>query len=121
MNVLWWMVHDGNNYAISGGIVRLRPSINRFYLFAFLKHPLFREELYSMVPRGATIAHAKTLWLNCRIPFPDKPQSTQVEEYVSALMQAIFDKEQTLHERDDSILRLVNKELTTGQGSGVLT
>ena len=55
------------NYAISGGIVRLNPKINRFYLFAFLKHPVFREELYSMVPRGATIAHAKTLWLDCKI------------------------------------------------------
>src|ERR1044071_5588456 len=48
------------NYAISGGVVRLRPRVDRFYLFAFLKHQLFREELYSMVPRGATIAHANT-------------------------------------------------------------
>src|SRR5262245_48426876 len=48
------------NYAISGGVVRMRSAIDRFYLFSFLKHKLFRDQLYSMVPRGATIAHANT-------------------------------------------------------------
>ena len=58
---------DGwKNHAISGGIVRLNPKVDRFYLFSFLKHPIFRQELYSLVPRGATIAHANTLWLGCK-------------------------------------------------------
>jgi type I restriction enzyme S subunit len=103
------------NYAISGGLVRLRPSIDRFYLFAFLKHSLFREELYAMVPRGATIAHANTLWLDCKIPFPDQPDAECVVRYVSALMEAIVDKERSIRERNDAILQSIAMELDTGQ------
>ena len=36
---------DGNrwqNHMFSGGIVRLHPTTNRYYFFAFLKHPLFK-------------------------------------------------------------------------------
>jgi len=103
------------NYSISGGLVRLRSRIDRFYLFAFLKHPLFRQQLYSMVPRGATIAHANTRWLDCKIPFPDQPDAPRVERYVSVLMEAIVDKERALRDRDEAILKAVDDELTEGQ------
>jgi len=103
------------NHAISGGIVRLRPSIDRFYLFAFLKHPLFREELYAKVPRGATIAHANTLWLDCMVPFPDQPDAIRVERYVAALMEAIVDKERAIRDRNDAILEAIASELRLGQ------
>ena len=103
------------NHAISGGIVRLRPAINRFYLFAFLKHPVFRKELYSLVPRGATIAHANTLWLNCKIPFPDQSDSEHVEQYISTLMEAIVEKERAIRDRNETILREISSELLGGQ------
>lgn len=102
------------NYAISGGVVRLRPCIDRFYLFAFLKHPLFREELYSMVPRGATIAHANSLWLDCKIPFPDQPDAERVTRYVSALMETIVNKERAIRSRNEAILEAVATELANG-------
>lgn len=73
------------NHMLSGGIVRLRPLINRYYLFAFLKHELFKTELLSMVPRGATIAHANELWLDCRIPFPAQRDEHNVITYVAGL------------------------------------
>ncbi len=103
------------NHAISGGIVRLRPKIDRFYLFAFLKHLVFREELYSMVPRGATIAHAKTLWLDCKIPLPDQADVERIEKYVSALMEAIVDKECALRGRNEEIRDKIEAELLVGR------
>jgi len=109
---------DGNrwrNHMFSGGIVRLNPSIDRFYFFAFLKHPLFKTQLLAMSPRGATIRHAKTLWLNCLIPFPNQRDADRVICYVSALMQAIVEKEKTIRDKSSSINSLIDSELRSHQ------
>jgi len=105
---------DGDSYKnhmFSGGIVRLHPATDRYYLIAFLKHPIFKLQLEAMVARAATIAHAKTLWLDCVIPFPSQENSGGVVQYVSVLAQAIIDKEITIRQRDGEISRLINEEL----------
>jgi type I restriction enzyme S subunit len=103
------------NHTLSGGVVRLRPSVNRYYLFAFLKHPLFVTELSAKVPRGATIAHANELWLDCRIPFPNQNDADEIVAYVAALAEAIVDKEKAIRGRDAEILRQINDELSVNQ------
>ena len=103
------------NHTLSGGIVRLRPSINRHYLFAFLKHELFKTELLSMVPRGATIAHANELWLDCRIPFPAQHDADQVIVYVATLAEAIIEKEKAIRTRNDEIHAQIEAELSANQ------
>jgi type I restriction enzyme S subunit len=103
------------NHMTSGGIVRLHPAADRYYLFAFLKHPLFKTQLLTMSPRGATIMHAKTLWLDCLIPFPNQRDGERVINYVSALMQAIVEKEKAIRERSDSIHNLIQTELEENQ------
>ena len=103
------------NYTLSGGILRLRPAINRYYLFAFLKHELFRTELLSMVPRGATIAHANELWLNCRIAFPAQRNGEDAMALVAALTEAIIDKEKAIRLRNDQIHAQIETELTDNQ------
>ena len=103
------------NHTLSGGVVRLRPSINRYYLFSFLKHPMFVTQLRTKVPRGATIAHANDLWLDCLIPFPDQPDADKVVAYVAALTEAIIDKEKSIRKRDADILRTINAELLANQ------
>jgi len=105
------------NHTLSGGVVRLRPLVNRHYLFAFLKHPLFVAELRAKVPRGATIAHANELWLDCRIPFPAQRDADQVVAYVAALAEAIMDKEKAIRTRDAEILRQIDAELSANQTS----
>lgn len=100
------------NHMFSGGIVRLRPATNRYYFFAFLKHPLFKTQLLAMSPRGATITHAKTLWLDCLIPFPSQRDGERVIRYVSALMQAIVEKEKAIRERHDAITSAIEEELS---------
>lgn len=111
---------DGNGWKqhmFSGGIVRLNPICDRFYLFAFLKHPLFKTQLLAMLPRGATITHAKTLWLNCLIPFPNQPDSDRVICYVSSLMQIIVEKEKAIRDRNAQIDASIVTELQMGQTS----
>jgi len=107
------MVHGDmwSQFMFSGGVLRLHPQIDRFYFFAFLKHPLFRTQLLAKVPRGATIAHAKSLWLDCVIPFPNQRDSAKVVRYVAALTEAIFDKEAALRARHSSILASIDAEL----------
>jgi len=103
------------NHTLSGGIVRLRPSINRHYFFAFLKHKLFKTELLSMVPRGATIAHANELWLDCRIPFPAQRDAADVIAYVAALTEAAVDKERAIRARNEDINAQIAAELAANQ------
>ena len=107
------MVHgiQYTKHMFSGGIVRLNPTIDHFYLFAFLKHPLFKTQLLSMVPRGATITHAKSLWLDCLVPFPDQTNHNKILNYVATLTQAIMEKEISLRQRHESILSLIDTEL----------
>ena len=103
------------NHMFSGGIVRLHPAMYRYYVFAFLKHPLFKTQLLAMSPRGATITHAKTLWLNCLIPFPNQRGAERVISYVSALTQAIVEKEKAIKHRSDLIHDLIQAELEENQ------
>ncbi len=104
-----------NNYMFSSGMVRIHPKQDNLYLFAFMKHPIFKTQLKSMVPRGATITHAKTLWLDCLIPFPNQKDDKQIVEYVSALMQAIIDKEEAIKERAEKIHNIIQLELIGNQ------
>ena len=56
---------DYPNYMLSGAIYKLPVKDEwRYYLLAFIKHDIFREQLDFMVPKGATIRHAKTMFLD---------------------------------------------------------
>lgn len=113
---------DGDGWGkhmLSGGVVRLRPKIDRHYLFAFMKHPLFKTELVSMVPRGSTIAHANELWLDCRIPFPTQSNADDVIAYVAALAEAIVDKEKAIRAKDAEMLSRIEWQLANNQGNSV--
>lgn len=103
---------DGwKNHMFSGGIVRLHPAIDRWYLYSFLKHPLFKAQLHALTSRGATITHAKKLWLDCLIPFPDQEDADAVIRCVSALIEAIVDKEKAIREKNRLIDALIVGEL----------
>ena len=103
------------NHAWSNGIVRLHPRENHFYFFAFVKHPLFKAQLLSMLPKGVTITHARDLWLDCTIPFPNQSDAPRVVAYVSALMQAMMEKEKAIRSRSELILKTIETELDAHQ------
>ena len=108
-----------NNHAWSNGVVRLHPNGDRFYFFAWLKHSIFKEQLLSMLPRGATILHAKDLWLDCVIPFPNQTDAERVVRYVSTLMQAVVDKEKAIRDKNAAMFTALDTELIAGQNGGV--
>ncbi len=107
---------DYKNFMTSSAIYKLPVKKNKYYLLACIKHQLFREQLDFIVPKGATIRHAKTDFLNCKIPIPKK-NTEKVMKYVSVLTEAIINKEKLIKQRYESILKIIDKELKQGQKS----
>lgn len=105
---------DYPNYMLSGALYKLPVSEKKYYLLAFIKHNIFREQLDFMVPKGATIRHAKTMFLDCKIPMPNH-NSNNIIKFVELLTQAIINKEQLIRERHDTIFSLIENELISNQ------
>lgn len=106
---------DYPNLMLSGAIYKLPVKEElRYYLFAMIKHDIFREQLDSIVPKGATIRHAKTLFLDCLIPLPNENKG-DVIKYISELTQAIIEKETLIKSRHEQILKKIEEELKNNQ------
>jgi hypothetical protein len=109
---------DYPNYMLSGALYKLPVSTNKYYLLAFVKHAIFREQLDFMVPKGVTIRHAKTMFLDCQIPMPNH-NSEHTIRFIEVLTQAIITKEQLIKQRHESILKFIENELVTNQKSDI--
>ena len=107
---------DYPNTMLSGAIYKLPIQEYKFYLLAFIKHNFFKEQLDFMVPKGATIRHAKTQFLDCKIPLPNKKQKDTIN-YIEFLMQAIINKEKLIREHHKCILNKIETELINNQKS----
>jgi type I restriction enzyme S subunit len=105
---------DYPNFMLSGAIYKLPVTEKKYYLLAFIKHNIFREQLDFMVPKGATIRHAKTLFLDCKIPLPNK-DAENVISFIEVLTQAIINKEKLIKERHEAILNSIETELSSNQ------
>ena len=106
---------DLPHHAISGALYKLPIKENKYYLFAFLKHKYFLNQLDLLVPKGSTIRHAKTLFLDCKIPFPNQKNKDDVIAYVEVLTQAIINKEKEIRKKHKKILEKIEKELLENQ------
>ena len=108
---------DYPDYMLSGALYKLPVKKDtKYYLLAFTKHPIFREQLDFMVPSGATIRHAKKMFLDCKIPIPNKNKKKTMQ-YVSVLTQAIINKEKAIKERHKKIIDSIENELINNQKS----
>lgn len=102
-----------NKHMFSGGIVKLNTKYcDSYYLFSFLKHPLFKQQLECNVPRGATIKHAKDMWLDCLIPFPS--EKTIIDK-ISTIMHIIVILDQEIEIKANQIQKLIDDELDINQ------
>ena len=101
---------DYPNVMLSGALYKLPVHSKKYYLLAFIKHTLFREQLDVMVPKGATIRHAKTLFLDCKIPMPNKNKENTIK-FVELLTKAIINKEKLIKARHHTILIKIEQEL----------
>ena len=63
---------DYKNAMLCGGIYKLPINRNKYYLLAFIKNEIVRSQIDFMVPRGSTIRHGKTKFLDCKIPIPNR-------------------------------------------------
>lgn len=106
---------DYPNYMPSGAIYKLPVDKDKFYLLAFLKSSTFKNQLDLMVPKGATIRHAKTLFLDCKIPFPNQKNSAEVVEYIEVLMRSIIAKEKAIRDKNEKIFNLIDQEIKEHQ------
>lgn len=105
---------DYPNCMLSGALYKLPVSKRKYYLLAFIKHQIFREQLDFLVPKGATIRHAKTLFLDCKIPLPNTNKENTIK-FVELLTQAIINKEQLIKQRHETILQKIETELLENQ------
>ena len=105
---------DYPNYMLSSALYKLPIKRYRYYLLAMIKHDIFREQLDFIVPKGATIRHAKTLFLDCQIPIPND-NTDEVIEFVEILIQAIINKQSLMKDRHKKILELIERELLGNQ------
>lgn len=91
------------------------PGLSVPYLLAFLRSDFFVEQVWSMLNRGVYPRMDRRALDKIYIPIPG---DISVIHYVSALVRAIVEKEQSIQERDADIIRLIDRELDTGQRSG---
>jgi len=108
---------DYTDYMISGGLYKMPVSENKYYLLAFLKHNFFKTQLNFLVSKGATIRHAKKLFLDCIIPLPNQANKDEVFRYVEILVRAVINKEKQIKSNEETIFKLIEKELLANQKS----
>ena len=106
---------DLPNHTISSALCKLPIQKDKYYLFAFLKHKYFLSQLNLMAPKGATIRHSKTLFLDCKIPYPNQKNKDGVISYVELLTQAIINKEKEIKKNHRQIIDEIEKEIMENQ------
>lgn len=106
---------DYPNHMLSGALYKLPLNdFDKYYILSFIKHPYFREQLDRIVPKGATLRHAGTKFLNCNIPYPIKNKQAIID-YVSYVMRKVIDLEIETKKRKCEIDDFIESELTKNQ------
>lgn len=106
---------DYPNYMLSGALYKLPLSgSDKFYILAFIKHRYFRDQLNRLVPKGATLRHAGTKFLDCNIPFPVNNKEAIVN-YVSNITKKIIEIEIEIKKRYSEINDIIETEIIENQ------
>ncbi len=109
---------DYPNTMLCGGIYKLPVIKNKYYLLAFIKSEIFRQQIDFLVPRGSTIKHGKTKFLDCLIPMPNK-NSEKTIQYIELLMKAIISKEIEIRKKHALALNNILYELKNNQKDNI--
>lgn len=96
------------------GVKDFNPPISLLYIYSFLRTNFFIEQVWSMLNRGLYPRMDKGALDKILIPISS---DERVISYVSALMQAIIDKESTIRKKSHLIHSLIQKELEENQGA----
>lgn len=109
---------DYPNTMLCGGIYKLPVIKNKYYLLAFIKSEVFKQQIDFLVPRGSTIKHGKTKFLDCLIPMPNKNIDKTIS-YIELLMQAIVNKEIEIKNKHEKIINNIQLELENNQQNNI--
>lgn len=107
-----YLDNDHPEYMMSAGLLTLEIIENPFYVLAMMKNSIFKKQLNAMVPPGTIIKHAKKLFLNCKIPFPNTKISLTIK-FVEELTKAIIRRESMIRDKYQQIGTIFNNELYT--------
>lgn len=111
---------DYPNYMLSGALYKLPLNeYDKYYILAFIKHRYYREQLNRLVPKGATLRHAGTKFLDCNIPFPVNNKEAIVN-YVSNITKKIVEIEIEIKKRDSEINDIIETELVKNQNTSAI-
>lgn len=99
---------DYPNVMLSNALYKLPIKKNKLYILAFMKSDFFKKQLNILAPRGATIRHAGTKFLDCYIPFP---KNLEIGKYIEFLTQSIIDIEKTINVKNDDIIGIIDADL----------
>ena len=102
---------DYPNVMIASAFYKLPLEKNKYYIFSFMKTQHFKNQLDLMVPRGATIRHAGTRFLDCSIPFPNGADSIKIVSKVEDIVKEIIDMEKQIKMNENKIFDLIEQEL----------
>ena len=108
---------DYPDYMLSGGLIKISVE-PKYYLFAFLKNELFKTQLETLISKGATIQHAKKLFLNVLLPLPTNQNDEDIFRYFEVLIRTAVNKEKQIREQENTIFKLIEKELKSNQTPG---
>lgn len=109
---------DYPDHMLSGALYKLPLNdSDKYYILAFIKHRHFREQLNRLVPKGATLRHAGTRFLDCNIPFPVDNREAVIG-HVSDVTRKIIDIEIEIKRRDARINEIIESELIGNQKPG---
>lgn len=104
--------HDLDNTMFSSGINRLIFKKNPKLFFALMKNKNFKNQLDAMIPKGATLKHAKDLYLKCKVPNITKKEDIQ---YIENLVDIIINKEIEINKKKQEIDNFIYDEINNNQ------
>lgn len=104
---------DSEDYLVSSGMVKLnlKKETNKYYLFAMLRDSYFNIQLDTLTPRGSTIRHSGSNFLQCEIPYPQENQ-LWVINVIETLMKNIIYAEKRAQEILLEIFEIYDSELS---------
>ncbi len=105
---------DYSNYMFSSGINRIIIPKYKYYVFAIMKHNKFKKQLMAKIPKGATLMHAKELYLDCIIPFPNENDTI---DYIEKLVRIISNKEKEITNKVNKIEQIISNEIISNQNN----
>jgi|SRR5580704_10372902 hypothetical protein len=115
-----YVAADGNNLVTTSAVLNIcgvtdhALNLTKLYIYSFLRTDFFVEQVWSMLNRGLYPRMDKGALDKIQIPITS---DNSVIAYVSALAQAIIDKEQAIRERSDSLHRFIQEELEDNQSA----